>query len=278
MHGSVREIERNGVIRRGAYQSLITTRLTQVAEYRVDDLARAAGTTVGNVRVYQDRDLLPPPEKRGRVAIYSEAHLGRLRIIRGLLERGYTFAQIHEMLTTWQTGRDLSDLLGLERALTDPWTDEVPERLPLAELMAEFGRYLTPEIFRRATHIGLVYREGNEVVIPSPRLLRTARELLAAGVPMRVVLDLAEAVQEQTDRLAKAYLDMVDRYVVPPRETGWTPSAEEVPEFTEVVNRLRPLAQVTASAFLARSMSKAMNDWIAERFGPALRQDYPGQR
>lgn len=240
----------------------------------MDELAREAGTTVGNVRVYQDRQLLPPPEKRGRVAIYSAAHLARLRIIRGLLERGYTFAQIHEILLTWQTGRDLTDLLGLERALTEPWTDEIPERIRFDKIMAEFGDHLTPELIRRATRLGVLHREGLDVVIPSPRLLRTTRELLAAGVPMSAVLDIAEDVQAQTDRLAKAYLDMVDQYVVPPRETGWTPSAEQVPEFTEIVNRLRPLAQVTASAFLARSMSKAVNDWIAERFGPALRHDY----
>ena len=32
-----------------------------MAEYRIDDLARAAGTTARNVRAYQERGLLPPP-------------------------------------------------------------------------------------------------------------------------------------------------------------------------------------------------------------------------
>ena len=30
-------------------------------EYRIDDLARLAGTTTRNIRVYRDRGLLPPP-------------------------------------------------------------------------------------------------------------------------------------------------------------------------------------------------------------------------
>ncbi|MBM2600552.1 MerR family DNA-binding transcriptional regulator, partial [Pseudomonas sp. BDPW] len=30
-------------------------------------MARAAGSSVRNVRAYQDRGLLPPPERRGRV-------------------------------------------------------------------------------------------------------------------------------------------------------------------------------------------------------------------
>src|SRR5204863_6803631 len=67
-----------------------------VAEYRIDDLARAAGTTVRNVRVYQDRGLLPPPRREGRTGLYGEPHLARLRLIGQLLEKGYTFAHIAE--------------------------------------------------------------------------------------------------------------------------------------------------------------------------------------
>jgi len=41
----------------------------------IDELARAAGTTVRNVRVYQDRGLLAPPERRGRLGLYGPDHL-----------------------------------------------------------------------------------------------------------------------------------------------------------------------------------------------------------
>ncbi|PXY31499.1 MerR family transcriptional regulator [Prauserella muralis] len=249
-----------------------------MAEYRVDELARAAGTTVGNVRVYQDRDLLPSPMRRGRVAIYSEAHLARLRLILSLLKRGYTFAQIREMITTWETGRDLGDLLGLEQVLTQPWSDETPQRMSLAKLVAEFGRHATPDTFKRAVNLGVFARDGAHVIIRSPRLLHTTRELLAAGVPMAAVLDLAEAVQRQTDELAALFLRMVDDHLLPGRDTGWTPGADEVPELTEQATRLRPLAQAAVSAFLARSMSRALNDWIADRFGPLLSHDYPERR
>ncbi|MDT7598572.1 MAG: hypothetical protein QOK26_649, partial [Pseudonocardiales bacterium] len=43
-----------------------------MAEYRIDELARFAGTTSRNVRAYQERGLLPPPRKEGRVGIYTE--------------------------------------------------------------------------------------------------------------------------------------------------------------------------------------------------------------
>jgi hypothetical protein len=54
----------------------------------IDQLAREAGTTVRNVRAYQERGLLPPPDREGRVGVYGEGHLARLRLIASLAERG----------------------------------------------------------------------------------------------------------------------------------------------------------------------------------------------
>lgn len=93
-----------------------------VTEYRIDDLARAAGTTSRNVRAYQERGLLPPPEKRGRVGIYGDAHLERLKLIDTLLQRGFTTAHIDDFITGWESGKDLTEVLGLQHAVTEPWS------------------------------------------------------------------------------------------------------------------------------------------------------------
>src|ERR1700720_4113586 len=62
---------------------------TQVSgEYRIDDLARLAGTTTRNVRVYRDRGLLPPPLRVGRIALYNYTNLTRLRLITSNAHRG----------------------------------------------------------------------------------------------------------------------------------------------------------------------------------------------
>lgn len=42
-------------------------------EYSVDELARAAGSSVRNVRAYQDRGLLPPPGSAAGSACISTA-------------------------------------------------------------------------------------------------------------------------------------------------------------------------------------------------------------
>src|SRR5580698_2240550 len=106
-----------------------------MAEYRIDELARLAATTVRNVRVYQDRGLLAPPRKQGRVGIYTDAHLARLRLIGQLLKRGYTFANIAELLGAWEAGGDLAEVLDFESALGDPWSDEVPGHVTAGALV-----------------------------------------------------------------------------------------------------------------------------------------------
>jgi DNA-binding transcriptional MerR regulator len=167
-----------------------------VTEYRVAELAGLAGTTVRNVRVYQDRGLLPKPERRGRIGVYSAVHLARLRMIGRLLERGYTFATIGELLQAWQNGRDLADVLGLDAILTRPGSDEVATMVSRGELSERFGDQATPAALERAERLGFVRADGDRFVVSSPRLLDAATELVAAGIPLRRVLDLAETVQQ----------------------------------------------------------------------------------
>src|SRR6478735_4790641 len=93
-----------------------------MTEYRIDDLARAAGTTTRNVRGYQDRGLLPRPTRRGRIAIYTDSHLARLKVINNLLLRGFTIRHIGDFLHGISHGADLADVLGLREVVTEPWS------------------------------------------------------------------------------------------------------------------------------------------------------------
>src|SRR3954447_10118770 len=83
----------------------------------IDELARRAGTTTRNVRAYQERGLLPPPEKQGRVGVYDDGHLARLLLIASLLDRGFSLASIRALFDGWQAGHSIRDVLGLEEAL-----------------------------------------------------------------------------------------------------------------------------------------------------------------
>jgi DNA-binding transcriptional MerR regulator len=49
--------------------------------YTIGDLAEATGTTPRTIRYYTAEGLLPPPDTRGRYALYSQEHIDRLQLI-----------------------------------------------------------------------------------------------------------------------------------------------------------------------------------------------------
>src|SRR5579885_2388807 len=222
------------------------TVVSGMIEYRIDDLAREAGTTVRNVRAYQDRGLLPAPRRQGRVGWYSEAHLARLRLIGQMLERGYTLANIRELVGAWETGQDVGDLLGLEAALSAPWSDDTPAVVATADLGRYFGdgpieAEAVAAGVEQAVAAGILEPVDGGYLVRRPRLLQIAAELVAAGIPIEAVLELGRTLTEQIDGIARSFVDLATRHVFDP--VGEPIPAEEVPRLAEVVRRLRPLAQ-----------------------------------
>jgi len=241
-----------------------------MTEYRIDELARAAGTTVRNVRVYQDRELLPPPRREGRIGMYSDAHLARLRLIGQLLDRGYTFAHIAELVSAWEQGRDVSQLLGLEAAITGPWSDEIPGYVTADELASMFGGQATPEALDRAIALGIIEPEGDRFRVPSPRLLHAGVELVAAGIGLDAVQDLGEALRRDIERVAKRFVDTVGSHLIGDRPADWLPTDEEIPELAAMIRRLRPLAQMSVDAELARAMEREVRGLLGDRLAAIL--------
>jgi DNA-binding transcriptional MerR regulator len=227
-----------------------------VAEYRVDELAHAAGTSVRNVRVYQERGLLPPPRRVGRTGLYTEAHLARLRLIRLLLQRGYTFATIGELIDAWSAGQGIAELLGLDDAIAVPWTDETPEVSDAESVNAGFAGS-TMDDLRRAAALGFVTLQDDEVLIPSPRLLEAGAQLVEAGVPLPAVLDLAERLKSRLDEIAKLMFQMFDSYIAQEGRPGT--------DVADSLMRLRPLAKQTVDALLSMALEQESQKLLERR-------------
>jgi DNA-binding transcriptional MerR regulator len=236
-----------------------------VAEYRIDDLARAAGTSVRNVRVYQDRELLAPPSKRGRTAIYGDAHLARLRLILNMLDRGYAFAQIKEMLDAWQSGHSLADVLGLEEATGAASSHERPAVMAMTDLVRMFGTQVTPSNIRKALEVGALERHGLQFVAPSPKLLDSGAELVSLAVPLSEALELAAELQKETDRVTGMLVELVRKYVLDPKGPDWLPSGDELPHFADVISRLHPLVMSALSAAVDRSARRMIPQIMGDR-------------
>ncbi|HVL26671.1 MAG TPA: MerR family transcriptional regulator [Acidimicrobiales bacterium] len=223
----------------------------------VDELARRAGTTTRNVRNYQTQGLLPPPELEGRTGYYDEGHLGRLRLIAQLQHQGFSLAGIAELLKAWEQGRSLADLLGFEEALTAPWTDEQPEFMTLVELAEMFPQAADdPALAIRAMDLGLFVPHEDGFLIPSPSLLRAGAELAAVGVPLADTQDALAALRDDMARIAARFVGMFERYVWKPYVEAGMPS-ERLPEVTDALRRMRPLAATSVQATLAQAMQRA---------------------
>jgi DNA-binding transcriptional MerR regulator len=256
--------------------------------YRVEDLAEAATTTVRNVRAYQERGLLPPPRREGRIAWYGETHLARLRMIGALLERGYSLANIGELLATWESGSDLRDVLGLEAALTTPFTDEMPQTLSLAEVAEMFGT-VDPVALAKAVEIGLFEIVGNEVRAPSMRLVRVGVELHRAGIPLHALLAELASLRSTIDGVARGFVGLVAEHAFGPFERARTRGDKllrhDAKKLAAFVERVRPMAEIAVDAMLAQALERQVRAQLGERLGrahanapPAHTQKKPSRR
>jgi DNA-binding transcriptional MerR regulator len=241
----------------------------------IDELARAAGITTRNVRAYQERGLLPPPAKVGRTGYYDDGHVARLKVIAELLDKGYSLAAIHDLLSVWERGGDVAQVLGLEQALVRPFTDERPTTVTLEQLAERFPGIADSEIVRRVLELGIVQIEGvdgpgsglpaPQVVVPSMRVLEAGAELVRSGIPFTAVLDQAEALQQDTARIAERFVGLVVEHVFEPLLAGGAP--DDVSKITELIERLRPLAAQTVFPMLAQALEREVQAAAANVIG-----------
>jgi DNA-binding transcriptional MerR regulator len=249
-----------------------------MTEYRIDELAQRAGTTVRNVRAYQERGLLPPPRRAGRAGVFDDDHLRRLRLIGGLLGRGYTLANIGELLDAWEKGRAIHDVLGLDEPIP-PWvtvawlreamlggadasdaaTDDagdtvgVPTGDEVAALQAAFDLGVLDPV---------VDDDGFRVT--NPRLLRAAMELARAGIPLPALAELARNLRHDVDRLARSFVDLVDAHLFAPLGDE-LPDPAEAARLSRTAWRLRPLADEVVVAELDRAITALIQQRLDER-------------
>ncbi|WAU86021.1 MerR family transcriptional regulator [Streptomyces sp. Qhu-G9] len=225
--------------------------------YRIEDLAHHSGATVRTIRAYQDRGLLPRPERRGRANVYSTAHLARLRQIADLLDRGYTLASIKELLEAWDAGRGLGGVLGLVAEIDGPWTDEEAVRISRAELDERFGGDPDDAAVADAVELGVLERiPGQEdmFLVPSPQELAVAAELYEAGVPLSAISGHLRELRGQVEHIASRFLEFTTEHVFARYLGEHPPTDTDAAEAAELVRRLRPLARQTVDAELARAM------------------------
>ena len=246
-------------------------RPAKVVEYTIDELARIAKTTVRNVRAYQDRGIIPPPERRGRAGVYGAGHLSRLRIVGQLLARGYTLASIGELIEALDRGQDLARVLGIEAAVASPWTDEEPTWFSLPDLVKLYGGSFDPRLLMKVTELDILQQDGARFRAPSARLLQAGAELTRIGIPLSEMLDVIKLLRANVERAAEAMVQLVDKYLLEKYGDGLPPPSESA-QIGDLIWQLRPLVEMAVHAEVARAMQLAATKHLGDRLSHVLDQ------
>jgi DNA-binding transcriptional MerR regulator len=224
--------------------------------YRVEELAAAAGISVELLRSYQTKGLVDPPRREGRLALYDDRHLERLRTIRELKAKGYSLKAIAGLLH-----RPPADTQRATPSLPPVADDEhfAPQelaertRVPLAVLRS----LEASGVIRARKGAAGPYYTGADV-----RAVRMLLTLLGVGLPMEEFMRLARLQISTMQEVAAGAVELYTRYVGEPlRAAGLDPEEED--ERAEAAFGLLVQAATSLVAYSFERMLR--NAWAAEK-------------
>jgi DNA-binding transcriptional MerR regulator len=240
-------------------------------EYRIEELARLAATTTRNIRVYRDRGLLHPPLRVGRIALFNDTHLTRLRLITSMLDRGYNIAHVHEMLSAWEQGKNLGDMLGLESAIAGSWAAEKPERMPLTDAK---GLIDDDAAFDRMVGLGIIRIDGDEATVVRPKLIEAFDEIRQYGISTDKLIDVHEQTAPLIDQISEILVRAGVEHVLTRINPGAAlPPDTEVAELITMLVRFRTQAVTAVSATLAFSIESTIETVVGQILGDIIAKE-----
>ncbi|MGI8678156.1 MAG: MerR family transcriptional regulator [Jatrophihabitans sp.] len=213
-------------------------------ELTVDELAARTGMTVRTVRFYASEGLLPPPERRGRIAYYDARHRMRLELIRTLQEHGYTLAAVERVLARIPQDAAPAEY-AVQSAVLAPWLPDRSEMLDRATLERRVGRQLDDDQVDFLASVGALEAVG-AAYRTSPALLGHAVELLQMPVPPTLLAESIELIDRHARAVADGLSEIFARGIWGPYQRGEL----EHEQVVALLEAMRPLAlQGLVSAF-----------------------------
>lgn len=239
----------------------------------IDELSHRTEVSSRNIRYYQTRGLLPPPEVEGRTGYYDRRHVERLELIGELQAEGLNLQAIGWLLGGAGTV-EAGELRRLKRALLDEWVVEQPVDVPVDEALAGFGDGdPAPEQAARAEALGLLATadDPQKVRVRLPSVLAAGRELAEMGTDIDRQLDVLEGIRAHSAAIAGLYADLFDDVVLAAWDARGRPE-DEWAKVRQALERIRPLAGEALLAVFHQVMAEA----VAERIERAGHPDAGG--
>lgn len=227
----------------------------------IDELARRVGMTVRNIREWQTMGVLPPPERRGRVGIYTDDHMARIERIKALRAQGFPLDVIRRMLD--RSADSAPDVRRLASSVFDPANPTTTMELKRTDLADRLGRNAE----RQLSACGLVQVVDKDlVVITDTSTFDYVEKLVAIGLPLTKV---AEVLTEMADHHAASVQALVGLY----REEVWKPFVKSgLPTgqwhaIADKTSQLRPLAIGLGIQVFRRAIDEVVGKVAAEEAG-----------
>ena len=177
-------------------------------EMTIDQLAQRVSMSSRNIREWQRQGLLPPPTRRGRVGIYSDEHVARIRRVQQLHSEGFPLDLIRRMIDTG-TG-DESDIRHLAAEVLAPFSTAGPTTVSRAELDNRLGAGAAAHLAK----LGLIAdADGDPVSVRDAEALDLIEGLTGVGISLeRLVATLVDVREHQrsiADVIVRAYAEDV---------------------------------------------------------------------
>jgi DNA-binding transcriptional MerR regulator len=177
----------------------------------IDELARRVDMTARNIREWQTNGLLPPPQRRGRIGIYTDDHISHIERIKSLRVQGFPLDVIRRILD--QSGESAPEVRRLASEVLSPANLTGSMEVKRADLAEQFG----VEAEQYLADCGLIDVVDDELlVITDTRTFDYIEKLIAIGLPVDKV---ARALSHMTNHHIASMQAFVDLY----RDEIWEP-------------------------------------------------------
>ena len=227
------------------------------AQHTIDQLAAVSGVPSRTIRYYQSAGALQKPKLQGRVAYYGPVHIERLELIAKLQDRGLTIKAICALVRRIDKGEvDLSEWLGLDAQLEEPWANESPKLLSKEELYTLVGKRHAG-LLAQLQRAKLVERKGEVFLVQSPGHLNAALRLEAAGVDLETAVEGLTIIKKHARRAAK---DLA-KYFFKRAAAGFDRGAS-ASDLTEAFSALRPVSQQALRLSFGQEMERVLHGLV----------------
>lgn len=228
-----------------------------MSDYRVEEVAAEAGVSVEALRSYQSKGLLPPPRHEGRLAIYGDHHLARLREILDLKHQGYSLRMIAHLL-------DQQAVPTSSPVLADTFSDAGEEERLTQRQLAERTR-VPPSMLRSLEASGLLLPRTDDAEHPyttgDVRAVRMLLSLISGGLPIEEFMSVARTQIDASKEVAREAIALFIQYVREPMLDSGVPDDDEA---EQLVAALALMLHATTTLISYNFQRRVLNGISAE--------------